>query len=100
MKSHGIGPTKASQDLGVTKTAVIQWMRGERVPNPVSREAIEIWTSGAVKAADWKLGKVERELAERARSVKPFEPAVERDEAPPESEQRGEAPATGTDGER
>ena len=98
MKTHGIGPTKASHDLGVTKTAVIQWMRGERVPNPVSRDAIEIWTHEAVKASDWKLGKVESAIAERAANVKPFEPAPAENDAGEEAEPTSEPRANGDHG--
>lgn len=90
MKRHGIGPTKASADLGVTKTAVIQWKKGERVPNPVSRQAIEVWTHGEVRADDWVPGKVEREVRERAAEVKPFEPEPEPDSSPVATASHGE----------
>jgi len=80
----GQNPTKnkitidaARRALGVSDPTILAWRDGGAKPSRTLRDAIERWTSGAVKAADWSDDE-ERKAIERAASVTPVaaEPAA------------------------
>lgn len=66
----------ARRALGVSDPTILAWRDGEAKPSPILRDAIERWTSGAVKAADW-VDDEERKAIERAASVEPVVAPVE-----------------------
>jgi hypothetical protein len=74
LEANGISKRKASRDLKVSLPTVIDWLRARKSPTPAHRRAIEIWTNGKVREADWESAK-ERRAAAKAEVVKPFESA-------------------------
>lgn len=56
---------KAAGDaLGVSAVAVYEWVRGTKRPRDDNRNAISVWTGGAVPADSWR--------TEEPKSVEPF----------------------------
>jgi cytoskeletal protein RodZ len=60
----------AARQLRVKHPALKDWEDGE-VPSPPYRTAIEVWTLGEIRAADWPLSTKEREAVENAARVQP-----------------------------
>lgn len=76
---HGVAQATCGRALGVTQTAVSDWVRGRKSPEIRYRAALERWTSGAVPASAWPAA-AERAELERLERLEPFQP---RDRVPP-----------------
>ena len=89
---HGVSQARCGLALGVTQTAVSDWVRGRKSPQSRYRAALERWSSGAIPANSW-LSATERAELNRLEWLQPFQP---RDRMP-----AGESVATqnGTKGE-
>ncbi len=62
---------KAADQLNVTHPALKDWEEEEQVPVAPYRDAIEVWTRGEIKAAEWPLNDRDRVLVENAAKVGP-----------------------------
>ncbi len=69
-ESFGLSVRAAASQLHVTHVALAQWETGAP-PEPPFREAIEVWTSGAIRESDWVPAARERAYIERASLVRP-----------------------------
>lgn len=69
-ESFGLSVRAAAAQLHVTHVALAQWESGSP-PEPAFRDAIEVWTSGAIRESDWVPAARERAYFERASLVKP-----------------------------
>lgn len=56
----------------------MQWESGDQIPIGPYRDAIEVWTSGKVRASDWPLTDRETELVSNAGLVRPATPAPQK----------------------
>jgi transcriptional regulator with XRE-family HTH domain len=65
---------EAARQLHVAHPALKDWEDEPQTPSQPYRDAIEVWTGGDVKAADWPLEGREKQIAENAASVKPAVP--------------------------
>jgi hypothetical protein len=74
LKSKGRGAAaRCAEDLSVSAPTIHDWVSGVKRPKGPRREALEIWTGGAVPRDAWDLAG-ERAVLD---TVKPFEPAPE-----------------------
>jgi DNA-binding transcriptional regulator YdaS (Cro superfamily) len=71
LRAHHLPQAAAARTLGVTPTAVHDWLHSHRAPSAHFREAIERWTGGAVLAESW-LEEHERQLCAQLRSIVPY----------------------------
>ena len=62
---------EAARQLHVVHPALKDWEEGRQTPSPPYRDAIEVWTSGAIKASEWPAGESERKAVENAALVRP-----------------------------
>jgi transcriptional regulator with XRE-family HTH domain len=69
-KSFGLSVRAAATQLHVTHVALGSWEDGAP-PEPAFRDAIEVWTSGAIKVSDWTPAPREQAYQERAALVRP-----------------------------
>lgn len=90
-EKNGVSLRETARQLHVVHPALMDWEAGLLVPSAPYRAAIEVWTDGAIKAAEWPLSTRERESTENAASVKPFRPAEPKGDPDPA------LPSTGTD---
>src|SRR5262249_53257861 len=70
-EQRGISLREGARQLHVAHPALHAWEEEEQVPAPAYRDAIEVWTSGAVRANDWPLTEREQEIVENAARVRP-----------------------------
>lgn len=75
---HGLSLRRAAEQLHTAHPVLREWEAGAQVPAPAFRDAIEVWTTGEVKAIDWPLSLREREITEKASQVVAAEPAVKK----------------------
>lgn len=61
----GRSARKAAEELGTSHNALRSWELGRANPNPLFREAIEVWSEGKVRADGWGLNAREREIVRR-----------------------------------
>lgn len=72
--ANKIPKRQAAAALGVTHPALYGWLDGSRIPEQgAQREAIERWTSGAVRAEWWETAdeRKRREVLERVEAFRP-----------------------------
>lgn len=71
VRAHGRGmAAKTARALGVSSVTVHDWIVGVKRPKGPRREALEIWSGGAVPRDAWDLDGERDVLA----TVRPFEP--------------------------
>lgn len=63
-RTHQVNGVAIAEALSVSKATVSCWLSGRLQPDYKNRLAIEIWTGGAVRSADWL---TERDHADLAR---------------------------------
>ena len=68
LRRHEITQRAASVALGVTNPTIHDWVTGAKRPTAAHREAIAIWTSGAVPADAW----LTDEERSAVRAARPF----------------------------
>jgi transcriptional regulator with XRE-family HTH domain len=66
-----ISQREAARQLHVKHPSLREWEAGEQTPTHPYREAIEVWTNGAVRACDWPLSGRELEIVTNAKKVGP-----------------------------
>lgn len=71
LESNGIAKRKAASTIGVSHVTLMAWLDGRLTPSQPFRDGIEVWTNGAITAAEWTTAK-ERERAAKASGVMPF----------------------------
>lgn len=71
----GLTVRGAAEQLRVVHPAYIDWESGTQVPTQPYRDAIEVWTSGDIRASEWPLKEREAEIVEKAAQVKAAVPA-------------------------
>ena len=72
-EQRGISLREASRQLHVAHDALKDWEDERQTPAPPYREAIEVWTGGAIRADQWPISARERDMADRAAAVRPAE---------------------------
>ena len=70
-KALGLSLREAARQLHTTHPALKDWEDEQQTPMAPYREAIEVWTGGDVKAADWPLEGREKQIADAAAAVRP-----------------------------
>jgi transcriptional regulator with XRE-family HTH domain len=100
----GLSLRAAAVQLHVKHPTLKDWEEGGQIPAPPYRDAIEVWTDGAIKAAEWPIRPRELEIAENAGKVQAAVPHPSADDTGPHprASESGELPAvdvsaTGTD---
>jgi transcriptional regulator with XRE-family HTH domain len=68
---------KAAQQLHATHPALKDWEDGTQTPMAPYRDAIEVWTSGEVRADSWPIEGREKQIAENAAMVRPADKSGE-----------------------
>ena len=68
LKKNKLSQADASRALDVSGVVVCLWCSGKQRPRTEYRDALEIWTSGAVPASSWESA----EDREAVSHVKPF----------------------------
>jgi hypothetical protein len=67
---------EAARQLHVAHPTIRDWEVGVKTPRAPYREAIEVWTNGTVRAAEWPLEGREKAIADSAGAVKSAVPAA------------------------
>lgn len=62
-RTHDVSGVAIAEALSVSKATVSCWLSGRLQPDYKHRLAIEIWTGGAVCAADWLTDQDHADLA-------------------------------------
>ena len=75
-KRCGISIREAARQLRIVYPALIDWEKGRQTPSPPYRHAIEVWTSGEIRATDWPLSDREREVLAKTALVLPAKPEL------------------------
>ena len=73
LKTTKVSRRKAAKAVSVSNPTMLDWLAGRKTPTPAHRQAIAIWTGGAVPECGWA-SRREREAAEKAGKVVPYEP--------------------------
>lgn len=74
-EERSLSMREAARQLHVVHPALKDWEDGNQTPTAPYRDAIEIWTNGTIKAAEWPLTGRERQIASNAAMVKPADSA-------------------------
>jgi transcriptional regulator with XRE-family HTH domain len=69
LKKNDITYAAAAEALGVSRPTIHDYVHGLKRPHTDRRNAIEVWTKGAVRAVDWMLTSERKAAA----SVRPFD---------------------------
>lgn len=72
LQTRGLTQSDAARAIGVSAPTIHDWVTSAKRPRAAHREAIEVWTAGAVPASAWE---TEEERALLAR-VRPLHPAT------------------------
>lgn len=62
---------EAARQLHVKHPSLRDWEDEIQTPTQPYRDAIEVWTSGEIKASEWPLGARERDIVANAGLVEP-----------------------------
>lgn len=68
---NGLSLREAARQLHVVHPALKEWEEGRQVPVPAYRDAIQVWTRGAIRAEEWPLSEAERKAVINAAQVVP-----------------------------
>lgn len=68
----GISLREAARQLNVAHPVLKDWEDGVQTPVRPYRDAIEVWTKGAIKSSSWPVSERERDVSDRAAAVRPF----------------------------
>jgi transcriptional regulator with XRE-family HTH domain len=70
-EARGLSLREAARQLHVVHPALKDWEDEHQSPSAPYRDAIEVWTHGAIPSACWPVSDRERDIALRAAAVRP-----------------------------